>query len=72
MKRWENGKYIELTPEEEAAEIERQAEAKAEIRTWAERETGRLARIATFRAKAKTGRVTVNDLAEAVLALMGE
>lgn len=72
MKRWENGEYIELTPAEEAAEAAWRAAAEAEERVRAEREAARTARIAAFRAKARGDRVTLADLVDVALALVGE
>ncbi len=62
----------ELTKEERPSAAERQVAIEAEARAMYEREKAREAKLAAFRTKAKTGRVTVNDLTEAVLALIGE
>lgn len=72
MKRWENGQYIDLTLEEEAAEMKRRAEAEAEAKALETSISDRLARIAAFRTKAKTGRITLDDVRDVLLALVGE
>lgn len=72
MKRWEDGQYIDLAPDEERAEAARRAAAEAEEHLLMEREAARVARIETFRAKARAGRLTVDDLYDVVLALLGE
>lgn len=72
MKRWENGKYIELSETEKAELAARRAAVEAEERAVAEREAAYEAKLAAFRAKAKTGRVTVNDLAEVLLEIIGQ
>ncbi len=77
MKRWENGKYIELTTEEEAEVKERVAAAVAEERRLAKAEAEKAAAIqarqekfAAFKAKATQGKATSADLTEIVLTLV--
>jgi len=62
----------ELTKEERPSAAERQVAIEAEARTMAEREAARNAKFAAFREKAKTGRVTVNDVAEVLLEIIGQ
>jgi len=77
MKRWENGKYIELTAEEKAEVKERVAAAAAEEQQLAKAEAEKAAtaqarqeKFTTFKAKAEQGKASATDLTEIVLALV--
>lgn len=72
MKRWENGRYIELTPEEEKEVQQRTVLAAAEEAEIMAKTAARQVLVEQLRQKAKKRRITVADLNDVVLAVLGK
>ena len=72
MKRWENGQYIELTPEEEKEVQQRAVLAAAEEAEIMAKTAARRVLVEQLRQKAKDRRITVADLNDVVLAVLGK
>lgn len=72
MKRWENGKYIELTAAEVKEIQQRAALAAAEEAKAAAEIATCQTQIEQLRQKAKERRISVDDLNDLVLAVLGD